>query len=773
MTVDTHPVIVTLDQTADPHLVGGKAAGIARLARAGFPVPSGAVVPASVADEQLESAADALVEMFGGVDLAVRSSALGEDGSTTSMAGAFESVLDVDCATDAIAAAVRRVRASADDSVVGPVDMPVLVMPMVAADAAGIVFTRHPVTGADVVVVEAVQGLAHRLAAGLADGERWEINETVAGPEAPGVLDISTARRIADLAREIESALGGPQDVEWVLTGDDLVVIQARPITSAGDVQPIPIDEPRPPGPWEWDSTHSQRPMSPLHASFFPEAMRRGSRRLAQEYGLPIDRLEARTIGGYFHIMVVPPVGEPGGSPPPPWLFRLLFRVHPVLRRLAEQARRTRLERIDREWARRWRDEQRPAFEQMLEDWSRIDLETLTNAELAAHLEEVVATSQECFGWNMITDMSYLLPLAELQDFLAERMDVTMGDLMGLVAGSAPADYMQSVQRLQEMLNQPQLEALRSGRSGDVDSPEFWDAFAEHQRTTGSRGLGYDVADPTFAEAHVDELAVIAAVEPDDSAVDRAGREAQRCRTLLSAEDRSRFDALLAEARATFPIREGSEYTNARIAGNVRYAALEAGRRMETAGVLTDPEHIFFLEVAEIVAWLDEPTDVSAVVGRRRGEALWAAANPPTGGDEDELPDLASFPDDVAWVLRAIQLVQLHDARPPATADGAGLGVSAGQYTGPVRRVTGPAEFDRVQRGDVVIAPLTTSTWEAVFPLMGALVTEGGGMLSHPAIVAREHGLPAVTGFTGALERFEDGQIVTVDGATGTVTPRR
>ena len=132
---------------------------------------------------------------------------------------------------------------------------------------------------------------------------------------------------------------------------------------------------------------------------------------------------------------------------------------------------------------------------------------------------------------------------------------------------------------------------------------------------------------------------------------------------------------------------------------------------------------------------------------------------------------MASFPPAVAQVLRAMLLIQQHDMRPADDpTDTSGVGASPGRYTGPVRRITGPDQFDRIQQGDVVVAPLTTSAWELVFDRIGALVTEGGGLLSHPAIVAREHGLPAVTGLAGAMGHFDDGQTVTVDGTAGTVT---
>lgn len=79
-------------------------------------------------------------------------------------------------------------------------------------------------------------------------------------------------------------------------------------------------------------------------------------------------------------------------------------------------------------------------------------------------------------------------------------------------------------------------------------------------------------------------------------------------------------------------------------------------------------------------------------------------------------------------------------------------------------------DFSKVSPGDVVVAPITASSWEVMFPRIGALVTEGWGLLSHPAIVAREYGLPAVVGCEGATDRFRDGQLVTVNGSLGTVT---
>ena len=142
--------------------IGGKAAGLAPLARAGLPVPPAVVIPAEAADSEIGSLAADIATRFSGSSVAVRSSGIAEDLAEASYAGQYETVLNVRSEPGALTAAVRRVRASAAGAIVAsyagrhPAPMAVLVMPMVDADAAGIAFTRDPVTGDRVVVVEAV-----------------------------------------------------------------------------------------------------------------------------------------------------------------------------------------------------------------------------------------------------------------------------------------------------------------------------------------------------------------------------------------------------------------------------------------------------------------------------------------------------------------------------------------------------------------------------------------------------------------------------------------
>ena len=96
---------------------------------------------------------------------------------------------------------------------------------------------------------------------------------------------------------------------------------------------------------------------------------------------------------------------------------------------------------------------------------------------------------------------------------------------------------------------------------------------------------------------------------------------------------------------------------------------------------------------------------------------------------------------------------------------------SAGLARGPARIVTGPSDFETVRPGDVLVCRTTDPAWTPLFGRIAAVVTETGGMLSHAAIVAREHGIPAVLGVPQATDRIRDGARITVNGTKGTVTP--
>src|SRR6266508_3533240 len=264
---DVLPPVVSLAEAAglDPArmqaLLGTKAANLARLARAGFPVPAGVVVTSAAEadwDQTCARLLQAAAELAGRQDqrFAVRSSATSEDLAGASFAGQYETVLDVgldqvpeavrhvlDSAASARVSAYRQAHSQAAVADPSGSGMAVLVQVMVAADAAGVAFTANPVTGdRGEVVVTAVRGLGERLVAGEATGDQWVVRDGQARctRAVEQAINADQARQVAELARRVQAYFATPQDLEWAITdttGADvgLWLLQARPMTALPD----------------------------------------------------------------------------------------------------------------------------------------------------------------------------------------------------------------------------------------------------------------------------------------------------------------------------------------------------------------------------------------------------------------------------------------------------------------------------------------------------------------------------------------------------------
>jgi pyruvate,water dikinase len=128
----------------------------------------------------------------------------------------------------------------------------------------------------------------------------------------------------------------------------------------------------------------------------------------------------------------------------------------------------------------------------------------------------------------------------------------------------------------------------------------------------------------------------------------------------------------------------------------------------------------------------------------------------------------------VIWLLQARPIT----ARPPAVSRAViaaaatltGIPGSHGTATGTARVVRGPGDFTRVQPGDILVCPYTDPAWTPLLRLAAGVVTEIGGVLSHAAIVAREHRIPAVLSVPNATTTLHDGTTITIDGTAGTIT---
>jgi pyruvate phosphate dikinase-like enzyme/cyclic nucleotide-binding protein len=275
--------VVPLDDASDESLFGSKAVGLGEATRAGLPLPPGIAIAGDVVEavaggdaEALERVGD-LVRPLGG-PLAVRSSAVDEDGAEASFAGQHLTLLNVPTA-DEVGAALREVwwSANSDSAItyrqrVGLFTRPsvgVVVQALLDPDSAGVMFTRNPITGADERVIEASWGLGEAVVAGLvipdtyrisASGEVLErtpglkkvairtrpqggtVEQDVAADDAERLcLDDEQLAEMHRLATRCEEVYGPARDIEWAFAAGRLYLLQCRAITrSAGEDQSQP-----------------------------------------------------------------------------------------------------------------------------------------------------------------------------------------------------------------------------------------------------------------------------------------------------------------------------------------------------------------------------------------------------------------------------------------------------------------------------------------------------------------------------------------------------
>ncbi|HZD01982.1 MAG TPA: PEP/pyruvate-binding domain-containing protein [Actinomycetes bacterium] len=813
--------LVSLDDPAceAPSLAGNKAATLAVLRRAEFEVPPGVVVSVDAlrgVDDKLPAlvlaALPEVADLLGPGPWAVRSSHTAEDGEQASFAGQFATVLNVDLErlADAVLRCSRsrltdRVRVYGGDRETG--SMAVLIQPMIAAAAAGVAFTSDPVSGRHRIVIEAVDGLGERLVSGAATPERWTVEEdgSIVAPSVATVLNAEKARAIGDLARRVEQHLRLPQDIEWAIDGGSLWLLQARPITtlpSAGpELIPIPIEVP--PGDWARDAFHEPVPMSPFGRVMLTEQIVKVLPAVFAEFGVLVERADVAFIGGWIYNRMIPVGAKPARrrdgqgrpSPPPRWLLAILMRLHPAIRRRTRAAQQAIASDLPATVIRRWTEQWRPELQDDIHRALAVDLGSISDQELADQLDhrlEVVGQPE-----HVMVGLAYFLLVYQLvavcRELLAWDTARTLTLLEGLSTTSTePARRLAQLAQLAR--SKPAIRQLLArvdettpAQLADVDT-EFAGAFWHYVETNGHRAIRYDVIDPTLAEMPHFLLRLVAdqlelEFSPDrqaQEALRRRSQAADEARSLLASRpqaDQERFERAFARAREAYPTWEDRVWQTQSVqTALLRYLALEIGRRLVDRGQLATVDDVFFLEVQQARSALFNGADHREMVQVGKGRRAWAMANPGplTYGDPPSgEPPFDLLPPPARLVNQAIMwgFAEFFGGRPSAHEASvvAGTPASPGRYTGTVRVVMGEHQFDKIRAGDVVVCPVTSPVWSVVFPSMGALVTDGGGILSHPAIIAREHAIPAVVGAGNATCVLKDGQRVTVDGNTGVV----
>jgi pyruvate,water dikinase len=503
-----------------------------------------------------------------------------------------------------------------------------------------------------------------------------------------------------------------------------------------------------------------------------PPAFKKGTNDFARFYGLLIDGIQIGYVNGFAYNQVLPaPESEI------PERFKRAEQVF--------------AQKLWREQLRDWDENSKPSSIARHRELQAVDPDALSDAELSAYLRRCRDHHSAMLAQHMRFTAGALLPTGDFLAHVGDWTGLPPSELLGLMRGSAEVSSggSEEMERLRRAFAQD--PAARETLASNDDPArvlanlrslrgEAGAALSGYLDLVGNRLVdGFDIAEPTALElpdALLKSIRVAISAEAQAPSDDACVAE---IRNQVPAAHQAAFDELLGEARLTYRLRdERGVYSDIWASGLMRRAALAAGRRVVGRGRIATPQQMLEAnldEMCTLVASGGGPS-VDELAKRADYRATYTSKDVPPflGPPKPPPPDLAALPPTVARLMRAIFISLGHLFGSSQTQNEAkvlyGLAASKGVYEGPARRVAGPSEFGRIAKGDVLVTASTTEAFNILLPLLGGIVTDNGGLLSHAAIVSREYGIPGVVGTREATERIADGVRVRVDGDAGEVT---
>lgn len=761
---------------------------------------------------------DGLARFDARTAFAVRSSATAEDLQDASFAGQLDSYLGI-VGTDAVLRHVRRCWASPfteraiayrlRNGLGGQrVRMAVVVQAMVAARAAGVLFTADPVDGnRRVATVEACHGLGEGLVAGTAHADAWKVRdgaivartlvrkthaleaapaggtrERALDPEraaAPALADAEVLALVG-LGRRIEAHFGHPQDIEWCLDGDGLHVVQSRPITTL-----FPIPEADDDGPHVYLSVGHQQmytaPLRPLALSI-RKLSNAGMREAGGRQFVDVAR-QLSTAGGRAGLLGLigkgdpltgdalrtliardfvplqpeaprgggdatpPPAGAPPAEPGPGLVDALVAEAEASL----AASRRGIHGKSGL-----------PLLAFIAQDMEEMGSTVLFNPRvrqaLMAGIDASAWLNEHLHEWLGETNVADILTRSAPGNITSE-MGLAMLDV-----ADAIRPHGQVVDFLERVEADDFLDALAPLPGGAA----VRDAIRAWLARYGMRCPGeIDITCPRWHErpslllptllAHVRHAEAGAAArrfaEGRRDARDKEADVLQRLRALPDgARKAGETKRMIDRLHRFIGYREYPKYAMICRFDVYRQALLAEAGRLVRAGVLRERDDLYYLRLEELPDVVRTGTaDHAAIDLRRRQFEAFRRLTPPRV--------MTSEGESVAGAYRRDDL-----------PDGAlaGVAVSAGTVEGRARVVHDMARTD-IEPGDILVTACTDPGWTPLFAGIAGLVTEIGGTTSHGAVIAREYGLPAVVSVPDATRLIHDGQRVRVHGTEGYV----
>ncbi|MDR3575930.1 MAG: PEP/pyruvate-binding domain-containing protein [Anaerolineaceae bacterium] len=752
--------------------------------------------------------------------VAVRSSATAEDLADLSFAGQQDTYLNIHGSTQLLIAVKRCWASLWTARAIGyrlqhkiasdVISLAVVIQILVPAEAAGVMFTANPANGErSQVMISASWGLGEAVVGGLVtpdtlivdkDSGRLIKRETAIKdvqtvllengteeqplPQArreEQVLSDSQTRELAEFGVQIEALYGTPMDIEWAFADGKFAILQARPVTALPEprIEPAIVWKlPDPKGIYGRASIIEQmpEPLTPLFSSLAGPIIDEETRRLFAWVMNIKEWNQAMfvTINNYGYLNM-----NFGRWNMIRMIFGSLMIMQPALKTSEKRWLQARNHYID-----------------VINSWQRRPLVDYSAVELLSGVRQL--TREMAHLYTVLQSGS--IPAASTSEIIFteiyNRIIKKKGDpdapvfVMGFQSRPIQAElalydlawWVHSQDHLvAHLVATPAAQLvveLDNKQTPEGVNPEEW---CEWQRLFKAH-----LANFGYSTYYLDFSKAVAADDPSplletcrmyltgkagnpnirlQGLAERRQQATQAILKRLHGPIRWIFQKQLQSAQKNAPLRENGLSDLGLGYPLLRQMLRHLGRRLVRAAMFDQPEDVFWLnepEIDQAAQALDEgmPVKVMGEMVRQR-KASWSA-------DQKTTPPMVLPPGSKMLGINLEKLSPMGVDQDKNTIRG--FGASQGKVTAPARVLRGPEDFNQLQPGDVLVAPITTPAWTPLFALASAIVTDIGGPLSHSSIVAREYGIPAVLGTGIATRCIQSGQMVTVDGSSGTVS---
>ncbi|NJL20930.1 MAG: phosphoenolpyruvate synthase [Leptolyngbyaceae cyanobacterium SM1_3_5] len=621
--------------------------------------------------------------------------------------------------------------------------------------------------------------------------------------EQPALTD-AQVQEIARLAREVEQRLNCPQDIEWAIAQGKLYLLQARPITTLAQL-------PDPDGTRIlWDNSNISESYggitTPLTFSFvrraYAEVYRQFCRMMGVSegaiashdttfrclLGLIRGRIYYNLINWYRLLALLPG-------------FKMNQRFMEQMMGVREPLPPDVLATLEKAtWRDRFQDslsflntlrglvvnfatlpkQIRHFYKRLDSALAEIDLTVMRPDELVAHyydLERQLLTRWDAPIVNDFFAMIFYGLLRSLCVKWCNDSGTLQNDLIGGEGGMISAEPAKRIRELAITASQSPnfAELLCSGSLPQItaeleNQPQFQTQYRDYLDRFGDRCLEeLKLESPTLHDnpmmllRSIGQLARQPITKSAPTVSPRQQAEAKVAQLIRNPIRRWVFDRVLHQARARVRDRENLRFERTRLFGRVRRIVVELGRRLWAIDAINSPQDVFYLELPELLGYIDgttTTTDLKGLIALRQAEfAQYETSAVP--GDRFETHGTVNH---------------AHDFQPSTPtrsiaaegSDRTGIGCCPGIIRAPVQIITDP-KTAVLRPGSILVAKQTDPGWILLFPGAAGVLVERGGVLSHAAIVARELNLPAIVSLPGLLDWLQDGDRVEMNGSTGQV----